>query len=299
MAITKKQKLTQPMSFIKKGMAAQQTLSEAKERQELAEEQAANRVYRFRIPEDEEGQITFIDGGLTEDGLLDLNIYYEHTVYKDGSWNNHYPCVGEDEICPICQLGTKFKPALVAALTIIDHRKWEDAKGAIHKNERKLFVMKMQTIQKLQRIAKKRGGLIGCTFDVSRGGNKSASVGDTFEFVERRTLSTLRKMYKPEVATVIDYSTAIIYVPASKLRALGLGNTPIGADDEDDYQVPKRESKAKPKHHYNDDDEEDDDDDAEEEVEEEEYEEVPAKNPRRTSRKAQSEYDEFDDDIPF
>ena len=45
-------------------------------------------------------------------------------------------------------------------------------KGKVIKNTRKLFIAKNQTIKMLTKLAAKRGGLQGCTFDVARTGDK-------------------------------------------------------------------------------------------------------------------------------
>ncbi len=95
----------------------------------------------------------------------------------------------------------------------------------------------------------KRGGLTCATFDISRVGDKSASVGNQFEFVEKRDLKLLQKLYVVEKVngksnlkmtvtnfTVADYEKEIPYRTGAELRKLGLGKndgsfqSPTGPD---------------------------------------------------------------------
>lgn len=225
------------VQFLKKGAKAQAALAEANARAAAIDEEKKHRVYRYRLPMDAEGQITFVDGGLDEDGLLEITMYHEHNMQLNGSWNNWFVCVAETEICPICEGGGK--PHLVGAFTVIDHPAWKDSDGKTHSNERRMFVAKRETLKQLQKIATKRGGLAGCTFDTARTGDKSASVGNMFDFVEKRSPAILKKLYK-EAADVVDYELAIVYRTAKQLRALGFGSAPLGADD---YDVPPKTKK--------------------------------------------------------
>ncbi len=220
------------VSYLKKGAKAQKEMKKADAKAEAA---SKNTIFRFWMPNDTDTSITFLDGNLTEDGLLDIVMYYEHQVYLNGKWTNWFVCTSEDEPCPVCEGGDT--PALVGALTVIDHSEYEDKQGKNHKHEKRLFVAKRQTIKQLQELATKRGGLAGCTFDVSRTGDKSASVGNMFDFTEKVPKAKLKKKYKD--VSPFDYEEVIQYIPAKELRKIGFGSTMVGDNtdtpDDDDY----------------------------------------------------------------
>lgn len=240
------------MGFLKKGKAALALHKKADEQQEAKKAAYdANAVRRFFIPKDldEEKQITFLDGGLDDEGMLEANSFWEHNLKLNGKWNNTFPCTQLEEPCPICEGGDT--PYLVSVFTIIDHSSWTDNKGVTHKNERKLFPAKREVFKRLQKIAAKRDGLAGCTFDVSRtGGDKSPATGDTFEFVEKRTTAAIKKAFKMEAEDVepFDYEEVITCFTAKELRKQGFGEAGstlgsegnMGGGDEDEEDAPKK-----------------------------------------------------------
>lgn len=206
------------------------------ERQQKYE--ANRRMFRFFMGEDEDAQITFVDGDLTEDKVLDMMTYREHRIFMNGSWNNFFVCTQDVEPCPICETGDN--PSIVGVLTVIDHRTYKAKQsGKVFKDTRKLFVAKRDTLKLLQKIATKRGGLAGARFDVSRTGEKSAAVGTSFDFVDKTPIAELRKKYTEKTAegkTVTyflpaDYEAELAYKSAAELRTLGFGSTPLGTAD--------------------------------------------------------------------
>lgn len=204
---------------------------------EKAKQMEEGFIRRFWMPKDAETTITFLDGKLLPDGLLDNTTFLEHQLNLNGSWQNWYACTSEDEPCPICEGGDT--PSLVGVFTVIDHSEWTSKKdGSVHKDERRLFVAKRQTLKQLQKIATKRKGLLGCTFEVSRIGEKAASVGDMFDFVQKKTLSVLGKKYKE--AMPYDYQEILTYKTAQELRDEGFGSLTVGAEpdvDDDDEEA--------------------------------------------------------------
>lgn len=227
------------LSFVKKGKQAQ----EAMEREERKSEHSKNDVYRFWVPKDKTTTLTFLDGDLV-DGMLDIPFLYEHNVNMNGSWNNWFICTQDSEPCPICEGGGK--PYYAGFLTVIDHSEYTSKKdGKVHKDNIKLFVAKRETIKQLQMMAVKRGGLRGCTFDVARTGDKSASVGNVFDFTEKLTNQQLVAKYKGkdfDKSKPIDYNKLFteMYMDAKELRKLGFGSMsgPVGGEsgvDDADY----------------------------------------------------------------
>jgi len=195
------------------------------------------KLYRFWMKEKEEGRITFIDGDLV-DGVLCPPRYYEHNLFMNGSWNNFFACPEKtnpeaNDKCPICESGDR--PSLVALFTILDHRQIQSTKdkNKVYKDQKKLLVAKPQTFELLNKHAMKRGGLAGCTFDASRVGDKSASVGSMFDFVEKNPVEELKKVYMIEKVdpktntkskvtnfTPADYEAEIVYRTGDELRKL-------------------------------------------------------------------------------
>ena len=227
-------------TFLKTGAASAQLAKKAAaEAEQKRGEQG--KLFRFWMKEKEEAQITFVDGELAKDGPLagmpDPPRYYEHNLFLNGTWNNFFVCPEKtnpdaNDKCPLCESGDR--PALVALFTIIDHRSIPSTKdkAKVYKDTKKLLVAKSQTYELLTKHAIKRKGLAGCTFDASRVGDKSASVGSMFDFVEKRDIEELKKLYviekidpktntKTKVTnfTPADYEKEIVYKTGDQLRA--------------------------------------------------------------------------------
>ena len=194
------------MTFLKKGAAAKAAVQaeEVKFEERRAE---MNRMRRFYIGYNKDTQITFLDGKLDEDGMLDIPRFYEHSIQVGSDWK-HYVCTAEidqSQPCPMCEAGNK--PSLVGVMTVIDHSEYTVQKGPnagkVYKNQRRLFVAKEGTLKDLNKLAAKpeRNGLAGCTFDVSRGGEntRDPNVGKTFDFVvKNKTLAAIAEKYEPQ-----------------------------------------------------------------------------------------------------
>lgn len=215
-------------SWMKQGKAAQNIADKEDEKvqQQMAD---ANKMRRFFIPVGADTKITFLDGKLDADGVLDAPRYFEHQIFMGGKWTNWFTCVKEEEPCPVCEGGND--SSYVAVFTVIDHSEWKSPKtGIVYKDQRKLFICKRNTFKILQKKADKQGGLAGCTFDVSRMSDKDASVGNDFDFCEKRTKSELIAAYpnlKDEMMKA-DYEKEIPYLTGDELRNLGFGSGTIG-----------------------------------------------------------------------
>lgn len=216
------------LGFIKRGEAAKATMAQEDFKKE---QRKKDRVYRYWIPDGKQGCITFLDGNLSG-GMLDIPFYYEHNVNMNGKYGNFFICTQDTEPCPICEGG--LNASYVGVMTIIDHSEYKSQKdGKIHKDEIKLFVAKSETIKLLQQIAAKRGGLRGCTFDVFRSGEMSASVGSAFDFTEKLSEESLVSKYGDK-AKPLNYDEVLgaMYISAKDLRAQGFGSSkgPIGGE---------------------------------------------------------------------
>ena len=218
-------------SFMKVGSQAKAAIDEADAQAERAKEEAG-KLFRFWMPPGEERLITFLDGALGDDGLIDCGMFYEHRVKVAGEWTP-FVCVAESEPCPLCEAGTS-KQSLVGVLTCVDHSPYTIKSGSnagkVIKNSRKLFVGTRSTIKILSKFAVKKGGLAGCTFEVSRTGDKDPGVGDQFDFQEKLTTPELMAKYAMEAKDLVpaDYAHEISYRSADELIALGLGKAGKG-----------------------------------------------------------------------
>ena len=111
--------------------------------------------------------------------------YYEHNPKINGQFKGHwYTCVQgvwpEDPTCAMCvnSVGRYY----VGLLTILDLSEWE-YNGVIYKNMRRLFPAKLETLKLLRAKKKRKGGLVGTKWLISRTGGKSPNVGNDFEFL--------------------------------------------------------------------------------------------------------------------
>jgi len=231
------------VKFLKRGAAAHKHIAHADKQTE--EKKAAGGSpygFRFYLPKGKETQITFLDGSLTSDGLLDTVTYWEHQLNLSGHWKNWFPCTQDTEVCPICETGQGGQPdtpALVAVFSILDHSVWTDKQGATRKNERRFYVCKRDTFKRLQKYATKRNGLAGCTFDVSRVGAKSENVGNDYDFVEKQTLEALAAKYNLKLSEVqpLNYEELIPYRDAEALKKMGFGSAVVAIGTEDGKEI--------------------------------------------------------------
>jgi hypothetical protein len=216
-------------NWLKTGEAAKQAQKVEEMRQQQAKE-AANRMRRFRLKDGKEARITFLNGLIDKDGILEIPKWYEHEVQVNGFYKK-FTCTAEveqDVPCPLCAANDK--PDYVGCATIINHTPYiiqngENA-GKTIENQRQLFVGKLGTIAGLSKIAIKRGGLKGLTMDVSRTGDKKPNVGDVFDVVDQVTnWNQFRAKYnlKPEDIEPANLYEENPYIPAADLIALGIG----------------------------------------------------------------------------
>ncbi|MBY0560032.1 hypothetical protein [Hyphomicrobium sp.] len=217
------------LSFLKTGQSAREALTQEEAKAELAK-QEQGKLWRFWMPDGEDRRVTFLDGEMSDDGLLDVPMFYQHTIRINGNWES-FVCTADADTsqpCPLCESGDK--PSLVGVMTVIDHSEHKVKNGpnagAIIKNTRKLFLAKRNTIKQLTKLAAKRDGLAGCTFDVSRTDDKQPSVGNQFDFVEKfESYDDIADKYglKIEDAQPADYTQEIRYRKPEELIELGVG----------------------------------------------------------------------------
>lgn len=247
--------------FLKTGKEGAEETQKAEAETERRRAAAKNKdnVYRYWMPEGEEQKITFLDGELNEAGVLDVPRYWEHNLLLGGSWKNWFPCTKDEEPCPLCDLK---QPSLVYVFTIIDHRQWNEKKGdhKAHEHERKLYICKGDTYKRLSKLAHKREGLTGCTFDVSRIGDRAENVGSDFDFCEKLSFKELAKKYglgkkgktsNNKVCKPYDYEEVLKYYTAEQLRKMTetghKSDAPVGAEDVSEQKKDKKKKGKKNK----------------------------------------------------
>ncbi len=219
-------------SFMQRGKVAQEELARAGKRAKERAEKAGS-TWRFYIPkEGGERRLTFLDGNLDEEGVLDIPMFYEHGYLNHGTDKIDVRCTRQNEPCPLCDSDD---PDYVGVLTIIEWTEWEDRDKVKHNYRKRLFVAKYMTLQKLQQKATKYGGLAGATFDVIRTGPRDARVGSDFDYVGKHELDVIGKeLTKPEHAQPCDYDQEpeLVYRTADELVDMGLCKKPpvVGAD---------------------------------------------------------------------
>jgi hypothetical protein len=237
------------VSWLKKGNDSKQAAAAEVVKQEMQKD-SMGKMFRFSMKKEEKGVlITFVDGELDKDGFLVPPRYYEHNLFLNNKWGNTFVCpqltaphLGQT--CPICATAGTKPPALVSVFTVIDHRTVESSKtpGKVYKDMPRLFIAKAGTMEILNHIALKRGGLAGCTFEVLRigAGDKLPSVGTNFEFEKKTPLDELVKQYMREfvdpktnqktmksVFVPADYDNEIKFHTADELVKLGFGSPQI------------------------------------------------------------------------
>lgn len=273
------------LTFLKRGAQAHKALKKAVKE---ADTRAAMRgPLRFWLNADEEGRlITFLDGDLTSDGLLDMSAFNQHSVKANGTQQSKFVCVADDEPCPLCEMGNY--ATLVSVFTVIDHGEYVDRNQKLHQHERKLFTAKRDTMTRLQKLATKHGGLTGWTVSVTRIGKKSPEVGTDFDFLEEQDLPALAKelKLKPEDIQPFDYDKEIKYLSADALRELGYGTAVLGRSDTA-LVLGKTAKKTKK---VEDDDEPEDENEGEDET--------PFKPKKKSMFAAKSDDDDDDEDAP-
>lgn len=227
-------------SFLKKGTAAK-ALHKEEEAKAAARQSQFGAAFRFFIPykpgTPNMTTLTFLDGNLDDEGMLDIPYFKEHTIKVNGQWTN-FVCTEDDEgHCPICASDTDV-PAFVGALTVIDHTGYTIKSGAnagtFVERSKKLFIAKRSTLQVLTAQAHKRGGLAGCTFEVTRTGDREPRTGNQFDFEQKDNLEELRQENQWEEALIqpLIYAEAIVYTAANELAEMGLGPAMSGPGTE-------------------------------------------------------------------
>ena len=192
------------------------------------------KIHRFRVPEGESKEFTFLDGAtidLTLDGDIHKDVptpirlsEYRVTVpknfmsnlpsslqgsaqilldrlgFKAGSWSNFSTLPAPDAQDP---LRDHERPSNIVVFSVIDHSSWTSPQGKTYVNQKRLFVAKRNSPawgilqRQMERMSKKGfDSFRGCRFETSRHGDKSPAVGNSFDFIDRvEDLESLEQPY--------------------------------------------------------------------------------------------------------
>lgn len=224
--------------FLKTGKTAKKLIRKEKEKADQRKAaRDANKVMRFFVKPGTERRITFLDGGLDEDGDIIDTCYYEHGINNQSLGYPKFVCTAgytdgdEDGSCPLCD--SENQSYFATVFTVLDHTEWTDREGKDHEGTIMLFVAKPQTAEKLRKKGKKFGGLKGATFDVSRTDKKSAAVGDDFDYIETNKLKVIAEAFPTLKVKALNYSEILPYVPASVLIKMGYGIKSVSVGGEE------------------------------------------------------------------
>ncbi|QKE60721.1 hypothetical protein vBVhaSVHB1_34 [Vibrio phage vB_VhaS-VHB1] len=212
--------------FLMRGDEAKRAILEQQKEKEKAQE-IRGKFRNFRLQAGRQSTITFLDGALDKDGLLDIPMMYLHSVYHANLGANgeriNVICTQDTEgNCPICAYD---KASLVGVLTVVEHIKYESGDEVVI-NPRRLFLPKAQTLRDLQEAATALDGLRGFQFKVRRTGKKTPLVGDEFELVNETRIpdGKLKEVLEKvgSSADPIDYDTELSFFTNDELNSLGI-----------------------------------------------------------------------------
>jgi hypothetical protein len=214
-------------SWLMYGSESKDALKQAVHKQQEAKE-AASRMRRFYLNDGEEKTVTFLDGILDKEGVLEFLSYHEHNLQTGPKSWEQIPCIARSEICPLCNIGDT--PRYVGVLTVINHTQYTIKQGPnagkVLGDRRELYVATANTLNMLQHHAAKRGGLRGWKVEIARIGDKSARVGSTFQWLEQLNDAALAAL--GELGQPADYAHEIRAYTAAEMVKAGFGKPATG-----------------------------------------------------------------------
>lgn len=219
----------------------------ARKRAESRDENVIAKKRRLWMPPDSSVKFTFLDSA----GFF----VREHNLYIGGSWINFETCLSDFDNCPLCESGSKQYYAVV--FTGIDHSEYTLKKGPnagmLIKNSKRLAVFKSTARNKIIKKKEQRDkNLVGCTFEISRFGEKDNASGSDFEFLKRCTEEELKE-FAPKtimgkngtepvdpIEWIKPYNYMEIFKPkdAADLLSIIGGVPPVGSEGKEDAVSP-------------------------------------------------------------
>lgn len=160
------------------GYAKMQEEAERQEARREAREAMSEMPFRFYCPVGETREICIIDA---EPAFW----RYEHNLKNPdtGHYDIYTACINEHANCPVCAKSER--PAYFAMLlTIIDLTPYENRNGEEVPWSKKLLCVKPAQQKKIMRLFEQHGTLRGMVLEMTRDGEKDASIGNDIVFVE-------------------------------------------------------------------------------------------------------------------
>lgn len=193
---------------------------------------------RFWIPKGEERRIIFLTEGNQAKRI------WEHQVRLNGDWRNWVSSLTwfghkDDPLKDFSDETGMFRRYNAYAFSIIDTQEFTDRSGQKRKNVKKLMLAKRDTAEILKRMYLKRldadTGLRGAMFDVYRtNSDKSASVGEQFEFVKMVDLSAFEDTNEFDLSEIFFPEPDRVKEMVSQLRREnGIADSKTEESDED------------------------------------------------------------------
>jgi hypothetical protein len=207
---------------------------------------------RFRVPVGESKEFTFLDGATIDltingevvegietpirlseyrvtvpKGFVDnlpsqlrnkAQMILDRLYFRAGGWSNFSTVPSPDEKDPLRDFE---RPSSIVVFTVIDHSSWTSPQGKTYVDQKRLFVAKRNSPawgilqRQIERLRDKKNfdSLRGCRFESSRHGDKTPSVGNSFDFIER--VEDLDSLDQP-----FDYGKILAPKSADDLEAL-------------------------------------------------------------------------------
>lgn len=268
-------------------------------KQAEARKAQGHQPFRFKVGVGETTQFIILDEA--------PDVYrYEHALQdpKTKWWNIFTGCVKEFDNCPVCEATRDSYYALY--LTVIDLTEFTTRDGDTVEFSRKLLVVKPGQQKKFNRLytraIKDGGSLRGALIEVSRDGEKDASIGSDFElveYVEEEELQTYVRKWKDrdgkkqveKCYEVLDYEKLFGDVTTESLRKIVGGNPAPGSRAHEERELGSRRPSRKSR-----DEEPEDEDDDDEGYSSPAKRERMAGNKKRPTGRGRDEDDEDGDD---
>jgi len=170
--------------------------------------------------------------------------YHAHSVKRTARSGKpywiHQTCL-KPEKCPYCEMAEQegspvARSSYYGLYTVIDCREWEDSRGNVHTNERKIFRCFIGRMQSIARIEGKKGSFAGHLVNIMRSGKE-------YQFLKDNDTDLPEGVSKKEA---VDYDYAELFAPQGYEEAmnfLGRAQTPtsdtsIETEDLDEDLVP-------------------------------------------------------------
>jgi hypothetical protein len=203
-----------------------------------AREAMAEMPFRFYCPTGESREICVIDAEPTF-------WRYEHNLRNpdSGKYDIYTACINDHAACPVCKNSDR-APYFAMLLTIIDLTPYVNRNDEEVPWSKKLLCVKPAQQKKIMRLFEREGSLRGMVLNMTRDGDKDASIGNDIEFVEfldEDTLAQYETTYfdkkdKEHVVIgheVFDYDELFPMPTEEQLRAIVGGKPEPGSRSHD------------------------------------------------------------------